>query len=65
MMPAVDRSWLQAILTDAQRARFSNHACTKKERDEGILFVRLLASILPARLRRLKRLLFRWRFPAV
>ncbi len=64
-IPAVDADWLESLLLSAQRARFSNRTCSRKERDDGILFVRLLASILPARLPRLKRLLFRWRYPAV
>ena len=64
-MPAVDGAWLEALLLSAQRARFSNRTCTRKERDEGILFIRLLNTLLPAKLPRLKRWLFRWRFPVV
>jgi len=63
--PAVDRAKLESILLIAQRATFSGRTCSKKERDEAIAFTGALASALPVRMKQLKRLLFRWRFPAV
>ncbi|MEA4915201.1 MAG: transglutaminase-like domain-containing protein [Christensenella sp.] len=62
--PAVDRARLESALLIAQRATFSGRTCSKKERDEVITFAGALVSALPARMKRLKRLLFRWRFPA-
>ena len=63
--PAVDRARLESLLLTAQRATFSGKTCSKKERDDAISFVQALISALPARMKRLKRLLFRWRFPAL
>jgi transglutaminase-like putative cysteine protease len=64
-VPAADRMRLEAVLLIAQRASFSGKMCTKRERDEVIAYVNALTSILPAGMKRLKRLLFAWRFPAV
>ena len=63
--PAVDRARLESLLLLAQKATFSGKTCSKKERDEAIAFVQTLVSTLPLRMKRLKRLLFWWRFPAV
>ncbi len=63
--PAVDRARLESLLLAAQKATFSGKTCSKKERDDAISFVQVLISVLPARMKRLKRLLFLWRFPAL
>ncbi|MEN6636067.1 MAG: transglutaminase-like domain-containing protein [Clostridiaceae bacterium] len=63
--PAVDRARLESLLLLAQKATFSGKTGSKKERDEAIAFVQTLVSALPVRMKRLKRLLFWWRFPAV
>ena len=63
--PAVDRMRLESLLLTAQKATFSGKTCSKKERDEAISFVQALISALPKRMKRLKRLLFGWRFPAL
>jgi hypothetical protein len=62
--PAVDRTRLESMLLIAQRATFSGRNCSKKERDEVIAYAHSLTSALPARMKKLKRLLFLWRFPA-
>jgi hypothetical protein len=62
--PAVDRTRLESMLLTAQRATFSGRTCSKKERDEVIAYAHSLTSALPARMKKLKRLLFLWRFPA-
>ena len=62
---AVDRARLESLLLTAQKATFSGKTCSKKERDDAISFVQVLISALPARMKRLKRLLFLWRFPAL
>ena len=64
-IPAADRMRLESALLIAQRARFSGRICTKRERDEMIGYVNALAAALPKGMKRLKRLLFAWRFPAV
>ena len=64
-IPAADRMRLESALLIAQRARFSGRICTKRERDEMIGYVNTLAAALPKGMKRLKRLLFAWRFPAV
>ncbi|NLI55301.1 MAG: transglutaminase domain-containing protein [Clostridiales bacterium] len=64
-LPWVDRGWLESVLLIAQRARFSGRMSTRAERDEALAFARVLTGTLPGRLPRLKRWLFRWRFPAV
>ena len=63
LLPAVDRERLESALLSAQRASFSGRMCSRKERDEAIQFVRSLSGALFARLSRIRRLLFRWRFP--
>ncbi len=64
-LPFVDRALLESMLLSAQRARFSDKVCPKRERDEAVLFQRSLASILPSRLKRVRCWIFRWRFPPV
>ena len=63
--PAVDRMRLESLLLTAQKATFSGKTCSRKERDEAIAFVQSLISALPARMKRFKRVLFWWRFPAL
>ncbi len=63
--PAVDRAKLESVLLTAQRAHFSGRTCTRKEREEAISFANALTLALPARMKRLKRMLFWLRFPAV
>jgi hypothetical protein len=65
LMPFIDRARLESTLLSAQRARFSNRVCSRRERDEAVLFQRSLASLLPPRLPRVRRWAFRWRFPPV
>lgn len=64
-LPAVDRAKLESLLLIAQRAHFSGKTCFKRERDEAIGYVRLLIQALPTGMKRFKRLLFWWRFPAL
>ena len=64
-LPWIDRAWLESVLLIAQRARFSDKVSSRAERDEVIAFIRVLTGTLPAHLPRLKRWLFRWRFPPV
>jgi len=64
-IPAADRMRLESVLLIAQRASFSGRTCTRKEREEVVAFAGSLVSALPTGMKRLKRLLFRWRFPAV
>ncbi len=64
-LPAVDRARLESLLLIAQRARFSGKACFKREREEAMGYLRTLNQTLPAGLKRFKRLLFWWRFPAL
>lgn len=65
VLPYLDRARLESLLLIAQRARFSGKACSRRERDEVIAYTRAVSTALPARLPRLKRLLFRWRFPGL
>ena len=64
-LPLVDQARLESMLLSAQRARFSDKICARRERDEAVLFQRSLASVLPARMPRVRRWIFRWRFPPV
>jgi len=64
-IPSADRTRLESVLLTAQRARFSGKMCSKRERDAVIAYVNSLIIVLPADMKRLKRLLFNWRFPAV
>ncbi len=64
-LPSADRARLEIVLLTAQRAHFSGRMCTKKERDAVIGYVNSLIIVLPADMKRLKRLVFNWRFPTV
>lgn len=64
-LSAADRARLESALLIAQRARFSGRVCTKRERDEVIAYYNALTRALPAGMKRLKQLFFRWRFPSV
>jgi transglutaminase-like putative cysteine protease len=64
-IPAADRARLESVLLTAQRARFSGRVCTKRDRDAVIAYVDSLIIVLPTDMKRLRRLLFNWRFPAV
>ena len=63
--PVVDRAALESVLLIAQRARFSGKTCGRREREEAIAYATALVTALPARMKRIKRLLFWLRFPAV
>ena len=65
LLPYLDRARLESLLMIAQRARFSNRTCTRREREETLWFTRAAYTAIRARLPKLKRLLFLWRFPAV
>ena len=65
VLPALEQAKLESLLLISQRARFSGKTCTKRERDEAISYVATLVRTLPAGLKRLKRMLFWWRFPAL
>ncbi len=56
---------LKKLLLLAQRATFSNSACTKRERDESVSFVRALRRTLAPGFSRLRRLFFRWLYPKI
>ena len=64
-VPAVEQRQLESLLLISQRARFSGKNSTKRERDEAISFVATLIRTLPASMKRLKRMLFWWRFPVL
>ena len=64
-IPAVERGQFESLLLIAQRARFSSKTCLKRERDEAVSYLATLLKTLPAGLKRLRRLLFWWRFPAL
>ena len=63
--PAVDRAKLESLLLSAQRAHFSGKNCGRRDREEAISFANALVASLPARMKRIRRLLFWLRFPAV
>ena len=63
-LPWLDGAALLRVLELAQRARFSDKACPRAGRDEAVAFVRSLMKELPSRLPRVRRWLFRLRFPA-
>ena len=63
-LPWLDGAALLRLLELAQRARFSNKTCPRAGRDDAVAFVRSLNHDLPGRLPRVRRWLFRLRFPA-
>lgn len=64
-LPWIDRERLRAVLELAQRARFSDKTCTKQERSAAVTFAASVHSGLAARLPRIRRWLFRWRYPTL
>ncbi len=62
-LPWLDGAALLRLLELAQRARFSNKTCPRAGRDDAVAFVRSLNHDLPGRLPRVRRWLFRLRFP--
>ena len=63
--PQVDGACLNELLDMAQRARFSDHVCTKRERDAAVAFVGTLPGTIAGYLPRLRRWFFRWRYPTI
>jgi len=64
-LPWIDRGRLLNLLDLAQRARFSGKTCTKQEREEAVVFVAACSAELSARLPRMRRWLFWWRYPSL
>ncbi len=64
-LPWVDRERLQTILELAQLARFSDTVCTRQDWNETAAFAAAIHAGLNARLPRIRRWFFRWRFPAL
>ena len=64
ILPWLDGAQLASLLELAQRARFSGKACARRERDVAAAFARSLLPLIAARLPRLRRWLFCWRYPA-
>jgi len=64
-LPWIDRGRLQAVLELAQRARFSGRPCTKQDRNTAAAFTAAVHAGLNAHLPRIRRWLFRWRYPAL
>jgi transglutaminase-like putative cysteine protease len=64
-LPWVDHKRLQAILELAQLARFSDTVCTRQDWNEAAAFAAAIHAGLNARLPRLRRWIFKWRYPAL
>lgn len=61
----VDGERLLSVLELAQRARFSDTTCTRQEWSATVSFAAAVHAGLIARLPRLRRWIFRWRYPAL
>lgn len=61
--PWIDRGRMQSVLELAQRARFSNTACTRQDWNEAAAFASAVHAGLRARLPRVRRWLFNLRYP--
>ncbi len=61
----IERERLQTILELAQLARFSDTVCTRQDWNETAAFAAAIHAGLNARLPRVRRWFFRWRFPVL